>query len=87
MYIDYLRKDIEKSMDGLNEHRTKYFTEFKDNLLEGIEYYRGLFPQMVEESLEFRTKTLNELEDCRQNLLHLVDEYSRAFNPSALASI
>lgn len=79
MYIDYLRKDIEKSLKDLNEHKAKYFTEFKDNLLEGISYYRDLFPEMVEESLEFRTKTLNELEECRQKLLQLVDDHAKAF--------
>ena len=87
MYIDYLRKDIEKSVGGLNEQRVKYFTEFKNNLLDGIEYYRGLFPQMLEESLEFRTKTLNDLEDCQQKLLQLVNDYSRAFNPPRLAKV
>ncbi len=82
MYIDYLRQDIEKSLNGLNEQKARYFTEFKNNLLEGIAYYRELFPQMVEESLEFRTKTLNELEECRQKLLRLADDHAKAFIPN-----
>ncbi|MBI3314664.1 MAG: hypothetical protein HYZ86_01805 [Candidatus Omnitrophica bacterium] len=87
MYIDYLRKDIEKSLENLNGQKARYFTEFKDNLLEGIAYYRGLFPQMVEESLEFRAKTLTELEECRQKLLRLADDYAKAFIPAqALAA-
>ena len=63
----------------MNEQKIKYFTEFKNNLLDGIEYYRKLFPQMMEESLEFRTKTLNDLEDCHQRLLAMVEEYAPAF--------
>jgi len=35
---------------------------------------------MMEESLEYRTKTLNDLEDCHQRLLALVEELSPAFN-------
>ena len=60
--------------------------EFKNNLFEGIEYYRKLFPQMMEESLEYRTKMLNDLEDCHQRLLAVVEEFSSAFALPALAA-
>jgi len=79
MYVDYLKKDISKSLGILSEHKIKYFTEFKNNLFEGIEYYRKLYPQMMEETVEYRIKTLNELEDCNQRLLALVEEYAPAF--------
>jgi len=85
MYVDYLRKDVSKSLDSINVQKAKYFTEFKDNLLVGIEYYSKLFPQMIEESEEFRTKMLTELEECRKSLLKIVDENSSAFN-KALAT-
>jgi hypothetical protein len=79
MYLDYLKKDISKSLDTMNEQKIKYFTEFKNNLVDGIEYYRKLFPQMTEESVEYRTKTLNELEDCNQKLLAISVEFAPAF--------
>ena len=79
MYVDYLKKDITKSLGIMNEQKIKYFTEFKNNLLDGIEYYRKLFPQMTEESVEYRTKTLNDLEDCHQRLLAMVEEFAPAF--------
>ncbi|MDE2009060.1 MAG: hypothetical protein KGJ09_03160 [Candidatus Omnitrophica bacterium] len=79
MYVDYLKKDVAKSLRNITDQKVKYFTEFKNNLLEGIEYYRKLFPQMVEESLEYRTKALNDLEACHQRLLGLVEEFAEAF--------
>jgi hypothetical protein len=79
MYVDYLKKDITTSLESMNEHKVKYFTEFKNNLLEGIEYYRKLFPQMTEESVEYRTKTLSDLENCHQQLLAVVKEFAPAF--------
>ena len=79
MYVDYLKKDITKSLGIINEQKIKYFTEFKNNLFEGIEYYRKLFPQMTEESIEYRTKTLNDLEECNQKLQALVEEFAIAF--------
>jgi hypothetical protein len=75
MYVDYLKKDVTKSLGIMNGQKIKYFTEFKNNLFEGIEYYRKLFPKMMEESVEYRTKMLNDLEDCRQQLL-AVEEYA-----------
>ena len=82
MYLDYLKKDIDKSLKCMNEQKIKYFTEFKNNLLDGIEYYRKLFPKMMEETLEFRTKTLNELEDCHQHLLAMIEDHAQAFTTS-----
>ena len=79
MYVDYLNKDITKSLESMDEQKIKYFTEFKNNLFDGIEYYRKLFPQMVEEPLEYRTKTLNELEDCNQRLQAMIEEFAPAF--------
>jgi len=79
MYVDYLKKEVTKPLGIANEQKIKYFTEFKNNMLEGIEYYRKLFPKMMEETLEFRTKTLNDLEDHHQRLLAVVEKYSSAF--------
>ncbi len=84
MYVDYLKKDVRKSLDSINEQKVRYFSEFKNNLLEGIEYYRELFPQIIEETVEFRTKMLNELEECRTNLLRLCEDHAHAFNSPAL---
>jgi hypothetical protein len=84
MYIDYLRKDIEKCGDALTEQKSKYFTEFKNNLLDGIQYYKGLYPQMSDETVEFRDNALAEVENCRQKLLRLVQEYSQAFATAAV---
>ena len=85
MYVDYLKKDLTKSLETMNEQKIKYFTEFKNNLLDGIEYYRKLFPQMMEESLEYRTKMLNDLEACNQRLQDMLEEFASVFAASALA--
>ena len=75
-----------KSLESMSEHKIKYFTEFKNNLLDGIKYYQTLFPLMKEETLEFRTKTLNDLEDCHQRLLAVAEEYAQAFTTESKTS-
>ena len=43
MYIDYLKNDIENIADEINASKTKKLESFKNNLLEGIEYYQKMF--------------------------------------------
>lgn len=87
MYVDYLKKDITKSLDIMNDQKIKYFTEFKNNLLDGIDYYRKLFPQMTEETIEYRTKTLDDLEACHQRLMAVIEEFAPAFAKPTLAVV
>lgn len=52
--IDYLREELEKFSLQLSNHKQKYFNKFKENLINGIEYYkrlRGVFNK--EELSEF----------------------------------
>lgn len=62
MYVDYLKKEIDKNSDSLNEKQSKYFSSFKANLLQGIEYYKNLLPKMTEEADEIKMKMKEEIE-------------------------
>jgi len=42
MYIDYLKKNINNTQKPLTDKQIKYFDTFKNNLMNGIEYYREL---------------------------------------------
>ncbi|MBW7939540.1 MAG: hypothetical protein H3C63_12255 [Candidatus Omnitrophica bacterium] len=46
LYIDFLRKEIDKYIDGLSSHTPSYFQEFKEGLRSGIEYYRNLVDRL-----------------------------------------
>jgi len=58
LYADYLRDEIEWCSSGLLSRPANYFDEFKENLLSGIEYYRGLAQQLDEQQ---RQRFLDEL--------------------------
>ncbi len=58
LYVDYLRDEIEWCSSGLLSRPANYFDEFKENLLSGIEYYRGLAQQLDEQQ---RQRFLDEL--------------------------
>ena len=58
LYVDYLRDEIDKFSAGILSRAPRYFREFKENLLKGIEYYQGLADQFAEEQ---RQRFLNDL--------------------------
>jgi hypothetical protein len=62
IYVDYLKNEIEDSVETINERKLKYFEEFKSNLLSGIGYYDTLVKEMKEESDIYKNKMKEELE-------------------------
>lgn len=68
MYVDYFKNEINESLDVINEKKQKYFEEFKDNMISGIEYYKELAEEMKEESEIYKNKFLDELEKYYYNI-------------------
>ncbi len=65
IYVDHLRKESDKFSKGLMESTPKYFAEFKENLLNGISYYRGLAERAIEEQQQ---RFLAELQNLRDEI-------------------
>ncbi len=63
LYVDHLRVQLKQASLGLLDNTPTYFREFKENLLEGIEYYRRLAEQFVDES---RSRFLDDLRRLRE---------------------
>ena len=57
-----MKREINESIDAINEKKQKYFEEFKDNLISGIEYYKEIIDDMKEESDIYKAKMVEELE-------------------------
>jgi len=62
IYVDYLKNEIEDSVETINGRKLKYFEEFKSNLLSGIGYYDTLVKEMKEESEIYKNKMKEDLE-------------------------
>lgn len=54
MNVDYLVKENKSSQAHASGKYERKLVEFKNNLLEGIEYYKSLLPDMTQESESFR---------------------------------
>jgi len=68
LYVDYLRRDVEKMAANLNNGHMKSYTEFRDNLLAGIEYYQQLAEQAM---FKRRERFLTELRALREKVEQL----------------
>ncbi|MFC1693108.1 hypothetical protein ACFL1R_06355 [Candidatus Latescibacterota bacterium] len=61
IYIDYLRNEYEVSSADMTQRTMDYLTEFKGNLLNGIEYYKVFADDYIETKKEAFLEELNEL--------------------------
>jgi len=65
LYIEYLRCEIKKTSQGLIDRTAKYFAEFKEQLLDGIEYYHNLAKKLDSKEKE---KFLQDLKALKSEL-------------------
>jgi hypothetical protein len=49
LYVSHLQREVKSHSLDLSPRTPKYFREFKDNLTGGIEYYRSLAEELVED--------------------------------------
>ncbi len=75
LYVDYFIKEVKKISSSASPSQVVYLNEFKKNLKEGIEYYRGLFPTMLQESENYRQKILEDLDYFSRELNEFILQY------------
>ena len=61
IYVDYLKDEFEQSSNDMTRRTKVYLTEFRENLLEGIDHYRELAEDYIESTKEAFLEELNEL--------------------------
>ncbi|MBF0619494.1 MAG: hypothetical protein HQL19_04945 [Candidatus Omnitrophica bacterium] len=69
--LDQFEKLVADRKTTPDDKKNAVIEEFRQNLNDGISYYRTLIPQMSEESEAARTKILNDLEACNKRLAAL----------------
>ncbi|MBN1300018.1 MAG: hypothetical protein JW995_02280 [Melioribacteraceae bacterium] len=63
LYLDYLKEEISESDGIISSNQLKYFTTFKNNIAEGIEYYKDLFASMPHKPGRNYLREIAELEE------------------------
>lgn len=68
LYVDYLQKEMEKKVESISNKQQKYFTDFKINLLKGIEYYTNLLPKMNTETGAYLNNMSDQLNQYKREI-------------------
>jgi len=63
LYLDYLKEEIEQVKELPSDNRLKYFETFRDNITDGIEYYKNLFSTTQKRIGEIKDSILKELSE------------------------
>jgi hypothetical protein len=61
LYVDYLKNEMHKNMQTVTEKQNKFFTNFKNNLLSGVEYYNSIAPKLKHETEEYINEMKRDL--------------------------
>ncbi|MEO6149974.1 MAG: hypothetical protein ABIN95_02965, partial [Mucilaginibacter sp.] len=71
LYIDYLKKDIEGYLKDVNDKKARYLVKFKDQLQQGINYYKVLIPQITNQTQEYLANMYHDLALAEEKLVSL----------------
>ena len=74
MYVEYFINEVKKGSFEMTEKRIGYFREFLNNMFDGINYYRRMFPKMLDETSNYRANALEELQFYKTQLETFIEE-------------
>ncbi|MCF2446302.1 hypothetical protein L0657_20255 [Dyadobacter sp. CY345] len=69
LYVDYYKKDLEMNAKMLNDKKKKYLQKFSEQLIVGIDYYKKLIPQLVNQTETYRAEMISQLKNIEAELL------------------
>ena len=79
MYVDNFIQESKKCLCEPTEKKMNVLVEFKDNLIDGINYYFELFPKMVKETQDYREQAIEELKHFKIKLEQFMSENASIF--------
>ncbi|HYK77277.1 MAG TPA: hypothetical protein VEV16_09890 [Daejeonella sp.] len=68
LYLKYFKEEVSQHLNQVNDKKNKYLIRFKEQLNQGISYYKQLIPQLTDQTELYRKKMLEELQAIEQKL-------------------
>jgi hypothetical protein len=76
LYIEYLIDKFEETVEPFAKQKEEFFNNFQKNLIDGINYYKKLVPDFVEETEKVKKKISEDLEALEDKLLSFVASFA-----------
>jgi hypothetical protein len=77
LYIKYLTKDLASQLEGISDKKAKYFSKFTSQLQQGIEYYKGLMPELKLQQQSLYVQMEYQLLEAQTTLDNLVTSFKQ----------
>lgn len=71
LYVDHLKKEVAKGARDFNKKHLDFVTNFRNNLLDGINYYKDLVPELKKETTSYIQRMKDELAHYQELLTSL----------------
>ncbi|MBL7690221.1 MAG: hypothetical protein JNM41_01405 [Flavipsychrobacter sp.] len=71
LYVDHLKKEVAKGARDFNKKHLDFVTNFRNNLLDGINYYKDLVPELKKETTTYIQRMKDELAHYQELLTSL----------------
>ncbi|MCA0429984.1 MAG: hypothetical protein LCH32_05725 [Bacteroidetes bacterium] len=76
LYVDYLKKEIEKYAIGISNRNESFFKGFIQNLFSGINYYENLSTKLKAELGIFNKVNIQYLDKLKETINQLLDSFN-----------
>ena len=74
LYVNYLKEKMTEAPDNFDETQWQYFQKFRQNLLDGIDYYRKLFNDIENYFRSLKSELFEALNQFEEELYSLIPE-------------
>lgn len=74
LYLSYLKDLLADNNANKDERQTKYLIGFRENMMQGISYYKNLFTNFIIDSKYNQEQLLAELNESKNKLLDMMPE-------------
>ena len=72
LYLQYLKKDLAGQVEAIQEKKGRYFSKFSTQLQQGIDYYKGLLPELKRQQLALSRQMEQQLVEAEQVLARIL---------------
>ncbi len=72
LYVDHLKKELREAQGMVNKIQARHLQNFRNNLIDGIEYYKQLSTEFKRESKSYIDDFLNDLNNVRTTISGLL---------------
>lgn len=68
LYVEHYKKDLEMHLKDFTDKKQKYLNKFREQLLAGIDYYKGMVPEIAKTTTALQEEMLSQLKSVELNL-------------------